>query len=93
MPSTCPPPTISPFFFQRYIELLPFLTISSCLGIFTNYVIWKQSDSLGTFKYYLLNQAIWAQLLEIAIILGNPVFLTPYNAGFAVRMLSFFRFC
>uniref|UniRef100_A0A7E4VM04 7TM_GPCR_Srx domain-containing protein n=1 Tax=Panagrellus redivivus TaxID=6233 RepID=A0A7E4VM04_PANRE len=90
MPSTCPPPTISPFFFNRYIELFPFLGISLCLAALTDYIIWKKSDSLGTFKYYLLNQAISAQILEVLIIFVNPVLLTPYNAGLAAGIVDNF---
>uniref|UniRef100_A0A7E4VM51 G protein-coupled receptor n=1 Tax=Panagrellus redivivus TaxID=6233 RepID=A0A7E4VM51_PANRE len=35
-----------------------------------------------SFKYYILNQAIWAQCLELWMLLGCPVFLSPYVAGF-----------
>uniref|UniRef100_A0A7E4VDX0 Serpentine Receptor, class T n=1 Tax=Panagrellus redivivus TaxID=6233 RepID=A0A7E4VDX0_PANRE len=79
---TYPPPVINTFFTDRTTTLFPFLVISVILGLFLDYVILTQSKSLGTFKYYLLNQAIWAQIYEILMITLNPVFLTPYFAGY-----------
>uniref|UniRef100_A0A7E4UYV1 Serpentine Receptor, class J n=1 Tax=Panagrellus redivivus TaxID=6233 RepID=A0A7E4UYV1_PANRE len=77
-----PPPVISGFFTDRTSTLFPILGISIALGLFLDYVILTQSKSLGTFKYYLLNQTIWAQLFEVLMITLNPVFLTPYFAGY-----------
>uniref|UniRef100_A0A7E4UV11 Serpentine Receptor, class H n=1 Tax=Panagrellus redivivus TaxID=6233 RepID=A0A7E4UV11_PANRE len=63
------------------------------------------SKSLGTFKYYLLNQTIWAQLLETVITVYSPVFLCPYISGFQsgflrtvaspqlTNILSIFGYC
>uniref|UniRef100_A0A7E4ZSE9 Serpentine Receptor, class J n=1 Tax=Panagrellus redivivus TaxID=6233 RepID=A0A7E4ZSE9_PANRE len=77
-----PPLVISDFFTDRTSTLFPILAISIILGLFLDYVILTQSKSLGTFKYYVLNQSIWAQLFEVLMILLNPVFLTPYFAGY-----------
>uniref|UniRef100_A0A7E4ZU10 G protein-coupled receptor n=1 Tax=Panagrellus redivivus TaxID=6233 RepID=A0A7E4ZU10_PANRE len=77
-----PSPVISSFFESRAPELLPLLCISVILGFFVDYVVITQSKQLGKFKYYVLNQTVWAQLLEAFMILLNPVFLSPYFAGY-----------
>uniref|UniRef100_A0A7E4V6V2 Serpentine Receptor, class T n=1 Tax=Panagrellus redivivus TaxID=6233 RepID=A0A7E4V6V2_PANRE len=76
-----PAPYIHPYFASR-TELIPLGIFSIVFGGFVDYVIITQSKGLGTFKYYLMNQTIWAQLLEVLVILLNPVFLNPYIAGY-----------
>uniref|UniRef100_A0A7E4WE37 7TM_GPCR_Srx domain-containing protein n=1 Tax=Panagrellus redivivus TaxID=6233 RepID=A0A7E4WE37_PANRE len=52
------------------------------MRVFVYYVIFTKSEPLGTFKYYLLNQAVWSHAFELIMVLGNPVVLSPYTAGF-----------
>uniref|UniRef100_A0A7E4V0L1 Serpentine receptor class gamma n=1 Tax=Panagrellus redivivus TaxID=6233 RepID=A0A7E4V0L1_PANRE len=77
-----PAPVISDFLIYREHVLFPLLFVSIFLGIFLDYVIITQSKSLGTFKYYLLNQTIWAQIFEVLMVVLNSVFLNPYMAGY-----------
>uniref|UniRef100_A0A7E5A1P3 Serpentine Receptor, class T n=1 Tax=Panagrellus redivivus TaxID=6233 RepID=A0A7E5A1P3_PANRE len=80
------PPYIHPYFANR-VELVPLGCFSVLLGIFVDYVIITQSKMLGSFKYFVLNQTIWAQFLEIIMLIFNPVFLSPYIAGYMEGIL------
>uniref|UniRef100_A0A7E4V7H0 C-type lectin domain-containing protein n=1 Tax=Panagrellus redivivus TaxID=6233 RepID=A0A7E4V7H0_PANRE len=78
---------IHPLFANR-VQFIPLGIVSVFLGFFVDYVIVTQSRDLGSFKYYLLNQTIWAQMLEIFMIVFNPVFLSPYIAGYMNGLLQ-----
>uniref|UniRef100_A0A7E4USR7 Sodium/hydrogen exchanger n=1 Tax=Panagrellus redivivus TaxID=6233 RepID=A0A7E4USR7_PANRE len=81
-------PEIYPLFLNRYYELLILMILNLLLAAFVNYVILTRSKTLGSFKYYLLNQFFWAQLHEYQFMLTCPVYLSPYMSGF---MGGFFR--
>uniref|UniRef100_A0A7E4VD37 Uncharacterized protein n=1 Tax=Panagrellus redivivus TaxID=6233 RepID=A0A7E4VD37_PANRE len=78
------PPEVASFFVNRTVELLMVLSINTVLATFVFYVILTQSASLGSFKYYLLNQLIWAQILEFGLLLTCPVFVGPCLGAFLV---------
>uniref|UniRef100_A0A7E4V7C1 G_PROTEIN_RECEP_F1_2 domain-containing protein n=1 Tax=Panagrellus redivivus TaxID=6233 RepID=A0A7E4V7C1_PANRE len=80
-------PYIHPYFASR-VELIPLGIFSVLLGFFVDYVIVTRSSALGTYKYYLLNQTIWAQMLEIFMLVFNPVFLSPHIAGYMSGFLQ-----
>uniref|UniRef100_A0A7E4VBU9 7TM GPCR serpentine receptor class x (Srx) domain-containing protein n=1 Tax=Panagrellus redivivus TaxID=6233 RepID=A0A7E4VBU9_PANRE len=75
------PPVINDFFLNKTTKLLTLLVINGFLAIFLNFIILTQSASLGSFKYYLLNQAVWTQLVEIDYLITSPVVFCPYLGG------------
>uniref|UniRef100_A0A7E4ZRR6 G_PROTEIN_RECEP_F1_2 domain-containing protein n=1 Tax=Panagrellus redivivus TaxID=6233 RepID=A0A7E4ZRR6_PANRE len=81
--TTYPTPIMSNFINYRSFVFIPILIVSIVLSIFVNYVILTQSKTLGTYKYYIINQTVWSQLFEIGMILYNPVVLMPYIAGYS----------
>uniref|UniRef100_A0A7E4UUL8 G-protein coupled receptors family 1 profile domain-containing protein n=1 Tax=Panagrellus redivivus TaxID=6233 RepID=A0A7E4UUL8_PANRE len=78
---------IHPFFINRTTNTLPILIINPILGVFVNYVILTQSKTLGSFKYYLLNQTLWAQLFEALYTVYNPVLVCPVIGAFQSGLL------
>uniref|UniRef100_A0A7E4ZQP0 Serpentine Receptor, class T n=1 Tax=Panagrellus redivivus TaxID=6233 RepID=A0A7E4ZQP0_PANRE len=87
---------IEPFFLEHSVYLSPFIIISIVIAVFLDYVIITKSKDLGTFKYYILNQAIWAQLYEIVLIIESPVIfnncLGAVFTGFLLRSIGSYRF-
>uniref|UniRef100_A0A7E4VG34 G protein-coupled receptor n=1 Tax=Panagrellus redivivus TaxID=6233 RepID=A0A7E4VG34_PANRE len=45
---------------------------------------------LGSFKWYLLNQLVVAQSLDIGLLLFDPVFLGPYIAAYSSGVATYF---
>uniref|UniRef100_A0A7E4W5H8 G-protein coupled receptors family 1 profile domain-containing protein n=1 Tax=Panagrellus redivivus TaxID=6233 RepID=A0A7E4W5H8_PANRE len=84
--------SIDPFFLNHGVYMAPFGIICVVIGVFLDYVIITQSKDLGTFKYYILNQAIWAQLYEFVIILMSPAIfnncLGAVMTGFLMRSIG-----
>uniref|UniRef100_A0A7E5A1Z5 Serpentine Receptor, class T n=1 Tax=Panagrellus redivivus TaxID=6233 RepID=A0A7E5A1Z5_PANRE len=82
-----------------------FCVVSIVLGIFSIYVILTKSKVLGSFKYYLINQLIWSQLFEVAVVFLKPMSISPYlgrhtttfiirnNSGFCRNMGYFVHKC
>uniref|UniRef100_A0A7E4VGW1 Serpentine Receptor, class T n=1 Tax=Panagrellus redivivus TaxID=6233 RepID=A0A7E4VGW1_PANRE len=79
-------PVIEHFDVNHTIVVI-FGTTSIILGIIGFYVILTQSKSLGNFKYYLINQTIWAQLFELAVLLLYPAALAPFPAYYMKGLL------
>uniref|UniRef100_A0A7E4V7E8 7TM GPCR serpentine receptor class x (Srx) domain-containing protein n=1 Tax=Panagrellus redivivus TaxID=6233 RepID=A0A7E4V7E8_PANRE len=79
-------PVIEDFEVNHKIAII-FTTTSIILGIIGFYVILTQSKSLGNFKYYLINQTIWAQLFELAVLLLYPGALAPFPAYYMKGLL------
>uniref|UniRef100_A0A7E4VA50 Serpentine receptor class gamma n=1 Tax=Panagrellus redivivus TaxID=6233 RepID=A0A7E4VA50_PANRE len=80
-------PVIEEFDINDKIVII-FSSASIILGIIGFYVILTQSKTLGNFKYYLINQTIWAQLFEIAVLLFYPVALAPFPAFYMKGLLQ-----
>uniref|UniRef100_A0A7E4W7I8 7TM_GPCR_Srx domain-containing protein n=1 Tax=Panagrellus redivivus TaxID=6233 RepID=A0A7E4W7I8_PANRE len=77
------PPIIAAYFFRnKTIELWVMFVVNLILGMFLNYVIFTQSSSLGSFKYYLFNQTFFAQILELTACVASPVFMGPFMGGY-----------
>uniref|UniRef100_A0A7E4WBP9 Serpentine Receptor, class T n=1 Tax=Panagrellus redivivus TaxID=6233 RepID=A0A7E4WBP9_PANRE len=69
-----------------------FCVVSIVLGIFSIYVILTKSKVLGSFKYYLINQLIWSQLFEVAVVFLKPMSISPYLGSYfggILRHLSY----
>uniref|UniRef100_A0A7E4UYN4 7TM_GPCR_Srx domain-containing protein n=1 Tax=Panagrellus redivivus TaxID=6233 RepID=A0A7E4UYN4_PANRE len=62
--------------------------INTTLFVFVFYVMWTQSSSLGSFKWYLLNQLVVAQLLDIGLLLFDPIMMGPYVALYSNGVAS-----
>uniref|UniRef100_A0A7E4ZW38 Serpentine Receptor, class Z n=1 Tax=Panagrellus redivivus TaxID=6233 RepID=A0A7E4ZW38_PANRE len=82
-------PQIADYFMHRTVETTIMLTINVILAMFITHVIWTQSSSLGSFKYYILNQFIASQALEFGLLIHNPVLLGPYIANYSAGIFAY----
>uniref|UniRef100_A0A7E4VIV4 Uncharacterized protein n=1 Tax=Panagrellus redivivus TaxID=6233 RepID=A0A7E4VIV4_PANRE len=85
-----PTPEIDDFFLNRTIGPLILVVLNSILACFAFFVIWTQSSSLGSFKWYMLNQLVIAQAMEFALWLISPVMMGSYMAFYAAGVYGYF---
>uniref|UniRef100_A0A7E4UYY3 G protein-coupled receptor n=1 Tax=Panagrellus redivivus TaxID=6233 RepID=A0A7E4UYY3_PANRE len=83
------PPVVAAFFLHRTPETIIVLCFNLMLAVFGIHVILTKSSSLGSFKWYLINQFVVSQSLDIGILLHSPVFMGSYVAFFSTGVYTY----
>lgn len=63
--------------YYTHIIINVIFSISITFFFFMVYLILTQSKNMSKYKYYLLNNILWAQIFEVFLFIFKPKFLLP----------------